>query len=237
MEEIGRVDDVSVNGVNMNDINMDDLNMKRISAFIKSYILDDEGLLGDIYGKAVADRVPVMRKETRELLKTQLIMKKPESILEIGTAVGYSSLFMSGYLKEDGFITTLELDEERVSTARANIKAMGKADVITVLQGDAYETLKTLPSDTYDFAFVDAAKGQYINYYPDVMRVVKAGGVIISDNVLQDGDVLESHYTVDKRNRTIHDRMREYLYTITHDDRVDTAILPVGDGVAISIKR
>ena len=211
--------------------------MERISSFIKSFISDEEGMLGDIYSDAIQNRVPVMRKETRELLKTQIIMKKPMQILEIGTAVGYSSIYMSKYIDEDAKITTIELDEERVKIAKTNIEKMNKSDTIMVLQGDAYEVLKTLPDDMYDFAFVDAAKGQYINYYPDVMRVVKTGGVIVSDNVLQDGDVLESHFTVDKRNRTIHDRMREYLYTITHDDRLDTAILSVGDGVAISIKR
>lgn len=218
-------------------ISTDKLSLERISSFIKSYITDDEGELGRIYATAIQDKVPVMRKETRELIKTQLIMKKPMQLLEIGTAVGYSSIYMSKYLGEGGKITTIELDEERVKIARANIEKLGKSQVINVLQGDAYEVLKTLPDEVYDFAFVDAAKGQYINYYPDVMRVVKSGGVIISDNVLQDGDVLESHFTVDKRNRTIHDRMREYLYTITHDDRLDTAILSVGDGVAISVKR
>ncbi|MBQ8318572.1 MAG: O-methyltransferase [Lachnospiraceae bacterium] len=211
--------------------------MERISSFIKSFIKDDEGKLGQIYLEAVKNQVPVMRPETRELLKTQLIMKKPMQLLEIGTAVGYSSIYMSNYLAEGGKITTVELDEERVKIAKSNIIDMDKQDVIEVIQGDAYEVLKTLPDNYYDFAFVDAAKGQYINYYPDVMRVVKSGGVIISDNVLQDGDVLESHFTVDKRNRTIHDRMREYLYTITHDDRLDTALVSVGDGVAISIKR
>lgn len=211
--------------------------MERISSFIKSFISDDEGLLGDIYSEAIKNRVPVMRKETRELLKTQIIMKKPMQILEIGTAVGYSSIYMSKYIDEGAKITTIELDEDRVKIAKTNIEKMNKSDTIMVLQGDAYDVLKTLPDNSYDFAFVDAAKGQYINYYPDVMRVMKAGGVIVSDNVLQDGDVLESHFTVDKRNRTIHDRMREYLYTITHDDRLDTAILSVGDGVAISIKR
>lgn len=211
--------------------------MERISSFIKSFIVDDEGMLGEIYSEAIRDRVPVMRKETRELLKTQLIMKRPMQILEIGTAVGYSSIFMSGYLGAEGRITTIELDSERVKIARENINRVGKSNVIQVLQGDALEVLKTLSDNVYDFAFVDAAKGQYINYYSDVMRVVGSGGVIISDNVLQDGDVLESHFTVDKRNRTIHDRMREYIYTITHDDRLDTAILSVGDGVAISVKR
>jgi len=213
------------------------LDMERISSFIKSYIKDDEGELGKIYLDAIRDRVPVMRRETRELLKTQLIMKKPMQLLEIGTAVGYSSIYMSNYLAEGGSITSIELDEQRVEIANSNIKRLGKDEVIQVLQGDAYEVLKTLPDDTYDFIFVDAAKGQYINYYSDVMRVAKSQSVIVSDNVLQDGDVLQSHYTVDKRNRTIHDRMREYLYTITHDDRLDTAILSVGDGVAISIKR
>jgi len=213
------------------------LDMERISSFIKSYIKDDEGELGKIYLDAIRDRVPVMRRETRELLKTQLIMKKPMQLLEIGTAVGYSSIYMSNYLAEGGSITSIELDEQRVEIANSNIKRLGKDEVIQVLQGDAYEVLKTLPDDTYDFIFMDAAKGQYINYYSDVMRVAKSQSVIVSDNVLQDGDVLQSHYTVDKRNRTIHDRMREYLYTITHDDRLDTAILSVGDGVAISIKR
>ncbi len=211
--------------------------MERISSFIKSFIRDDEGKLGQIYLEAVKNQVPVMRPETRELLKTQLIMKKPMQILEIGTAVGYSSIYMSNYLAEGGRITTIELDEERVKVARSNIADTNKQDIIKVIQGDAYEVLKTLSDDYYDFAFVDAAKGQYINYYPDVMRVVKSGGVIVSDNVLQDGDVLESHFTVDKRNRTIHDRMREYLYTITHDDRLETALVSVGDGVAISVKR
>lgn len=216
---------------------MEGISFERISSFVKSYINDDEGLLGQIYSEAIRDKVPVMRPETREFLKTQLIMKKPMQLLEIGTAVGYSSIYMSRYLDDDGRITTIELDEKRVQIARRNIETMGLSSVISVLQGDAYEVLKTLPDKTYDFAFVDAAKGQYINYYPDVMRVVKAGGVIISDNILQDGDVLESHFTVDKRNRTIHDRMREYIYTITHDERLDTAILSVGDGMAISVKR
>ncbi|MBQ9935025.1 MAG: O-methyltransferase [Lachnospiraceae bacterium] len=216
---------------------MEGISFERISSFVKSYISDDEGLLGQIYSEAIRDRVPVMRPETREFLKTQLIMKKPMQLLEIGTAVGYSSIYMSQFLGEGGKITTIELDEERVKIARTNIEAMDLSQVISVIQGDAYEVLKTLPDDTYDFAFVDAAKGQYINYYPDVMRVVKAGGIIISDNILQDGDVLESHFTVDKRNRTIHDRMREYIYTITHDERLDTAILSVGDGVAISVKK
>ena len=213
------------------------LTLDRISSFIRSYIEDDEDSLNQIYQDAIARGVPVIKPETRELLKTQLLLKKPMRLLEIGTAVGYSSLYMSGFIAPEAQIDTIELSEERVKEARANIESLGKASVITVHQGDAAEVLKTLSEDNYDFAFVDAAKGQYIYYYPEVMRLVKKGGLIISDNVLQEGEVLESHFLVEKRNRTIHDRMREYLYTITHDERIDTAILSVGDGVAVSVKK
>ncbi len=211
--------------------------MERISSFVNSFIKDDEGSLEEIYNEAVVRGVPVIRKASRELLKTQLLIKKPKNILEIGTAVGYSSLFMSQYTDEECRITTIELDEQRVATARDNIKLLGKENVIEVIKGDALFVLKELPDASYDFLFVDAAKGQYINYYEDVLRIAKPGAVIISDNILQDGEILESHYTVEKRNRTIHDRMREYLYNITHDDRVESAILSVADGMAVTVKK
>ena len=211
--------------------------MERISSFVNSFIKDDEGSLEELYNEAVVRGVPVIRKASRELLKTQLLIKKPKNILEIGTAVGYSSLFMSQYTDEECRITTIELDEQRVATARDNIKLLGKENVIEVIKGDALFVLKELPDASYDFLFVDAAKGQYINYYEDVLRIAKPGAVIISDNILQDGEILESHYTVEKRNRTIHDRMREYLYKITHDDRVESAILSVADGMAVTVKK
>lgn len=211
--------------------------MERISSFVNSFIKDDEGSLEEIYNEAVVRGVPVIRKASRELLKTQLLIKKPKNILEIGTAVGYSSLFMSQYTDEECRITTIELDEQRVATARDNIKLLDKENVIEVIKGDALFVLKELPDASYDFLFVDAAKGQYINYYEDVLRIAKPGAVIISDNILQDGEILESHYTVEKRNRTIHDRMREYLYNITHDDRVESAILSVADGMAVTVKK
>lgn len=211
--------------------------MERISSFVNSFIKDDEGSLEEIYNEAVVRGVPVIRKASRELLKTQLLIKKPKNILEIGTAVGYSSLFMSQYTDEECRITTIELDEQRVATARDNIKLLGKENVIEVIKGDALFVLKELPDASYDFLFVDAAKGQYINYYEDVLRIAKPSAVIISDNILQDGEILESHYTVEKRNRTIHDRMREYLYNITHDDRVESAILSVADGMAVTVKK
>jgi len=211
--------------------------LDRVSSFVKSFIPDDEGFLGEIYAKAIRDMVPVMRPEAREFIKTQLLLKKPLNIVEVGTAVGYSALYMSQFISEEAHITTIELDEDRVREATANIKAAGKENQITVLQGDAALVLQTLNTEEYDFAFVDAAKGQYINYLPDVKRILKSEGLIISDNILQDGEVLESHFVVEKRNRTIHDRMREYLYVITHDQELSTAILSVADGIAVSIKK
>ena len=198
----------------------------RITSFVRSMAKEDAGALGELYRDAVKRGVPVIRPEARELLKTQLLLKKPKRVLEIGTAVGYSSIYMTGFLSEDAQITTLELSEERTAEARTNIKQLGKETQIQVICGDAAETLKELPDDT-----------QYIYYLPDVLRVLKPGGVIVSDNILQEGEVLESHFLVEKRNRTIHDRMREYLYVLTHDDRLETAILPVGDGMAISVVR
>lgn len=209
-------------------------NIERVSSFIKSFYKDDEGILGEIYKEAIEDNVPVMRPETRETLKVQLLIAKPERILEIGTAVGYSALYMSNHIKDTASITTIELDDERYNIAKDNIKAMNRDKCITAIHGDASKVLETLPDASFDFAFVDAAKGQYIYYLDSLFRLMKKGGVIFSDNVLQDGEVLESHFTVDKRNRTIHDRMRDYLYTLTHDDRLETTILSSGDGIAIS---
>lgn len=209
---------------------------QRINSYIRSLTADDPGELGAIYRDAIAAEVPVIRPEAREFMRTQLLMKQPEKILEIGTAVGYSSLFMLSVVAS-AQVTTMELDEKRIKKAKENINRMGKQDKINILEGDAYELLKTLPDEYYDFIFVDAAKAQYINYLPDVKRVAKHSAVIITDNVLQEGDVLESHFLVEKRNRTIHDRMREYLYAITHDGELVTSVLSVGDGMAVSVKK
>lgn len=213
------------------------ISLERVSSFVKSYIKDDEGELGEIYRKAVDESVPIMRPETKEFLKTQLLIKKPISILEIGTAVGYSSLFMSQFVSKQARITTIELDESRADIAETNIQSMNKTKVITVLRGDAAQVLKTLNDDFYDFVFVDAAKGQYINYFEDVLRVTKKDGLIISDNILQNGEIIESHFVVEKRNRTIHDRMREYVYALFNDDRVESSVLTVADGIGVTVKK
>ena len=213
------------------------MELSKVSSFIRSYIADDEGHLGEIYAEAVEQQVPVIRKETRELLKTQLLLLKPADILEIGTAVGYSSLYMTKWIPEGSHITTIEISDERIKKAKQNIASMGKEQQITILEGDAAQVLKRLSDNTYDFIFVDAAKGQYINFMPDSLRLLKSGGVLVSDNVLQDGDIIESHYVVERRNRTIYKRMREYMYELTHNEGLVTAVLPVGDGITVSAKK
>ena len=120
--------------------------------------------------------------------------------------------------------------------ARANFKRAGKEEQIDLIEGDALEVMHGLEGP-YDLIFVDAAKGQYIHYLPEVMRLLGTDGVLVSDNVLQEGDIIESRFAVERRNRTIHSRMREYLYELKHHDQLQTSIIPLGDGVALSVKR
>ena len=157
-------------------------------------------------------------------------------VLEVGTAVGFSAILMSELIPADGRITTIENYEKRIPLAKDNFRRAGKEEVITLLEGDALDILPTL-TEEYDFIFMDAAKGQYIHFLPQVLRLLKRGGVLLSDNVMQDGTVIESRFAVERRDRTIHARMREYLYELKHHDLLQTSILPLGDGVALSVKK
>ena len=155
-----------------------------------------------------------------------------------GTAIGFSALLMSEYAPQGCRITTIEKYGKRIPVARENFEKAGKSDCITLLEGDAAEILASLKEDgAYDLVFMDAAKGQYINFLPDILRLLAPTGLLVSDNILQDGELIESKYAVIRRNRTIHNRMREYLYQLTHCEGLETTILPVADGVALSAKR
>ena len=208
---------------------------ERITSFINSMNADETGIVGVIEEEAIRDEVPIIRKETKEWIKTMLLIQKPMRILEVGTAVGFSAIYMSQYLPAGAHITTIEKWEPRIDKAKENIKRADKEDCITLLEGDAADILKEL-QEPFDFIFMDAAKGQYIHFLPDVIRLLETGGVLISDNVLQDGEVLDSKYVVERRNRTIHSRMREYLYTLKNHEQLETSIIPLGDGVALSVK-
>ena len=209
---------------------------ERIVDYINSLDKGNSPVCNAIEKEALADGVPIIRKEMGNLLKVLLLLKQPQKILEVGTAVGYSSILMSENMPENCRITTIENYEKRIPVAKNNFKRAGKEEVITLLEGDAMDILKELDG-TYDFIFMDAAKGQYINFLPELLRLMPAGGLLISDNVLQEGDIVESRYCVTRRNRTIHTRMREYIYTLTHAEQLETSIVPIGDGITLSVKK
>lgn len=208
---------------------------ERLSTYINSLDSGKPDFLMELEEDAQKNYVPVIRRETQNLLKLLLAMNRPKRILEVGTAVGFSALLMEYYNPVPCKITTIENYAKRIPIARENFMRNGKENVIQLLEGDAAEVMRNL-TETYDFIFMDAAKGQYIHFLPEVMRLLRPGGILISDNVLQDGDILESHFAVTRRNRTIHKRMREYLYELTHMDTLTTSVLPIGDGIAVSIK-
>jgi len=209
---------------------------ERIVTFINSLETENSRILEAIEKEALDARVPIIRKEMQSFLKVLLAIKKPMCILEVGTAVGFSALLMSENAPEGCRITTIENYEKRIPIARENFKRAGKEQQITLVEGDAMEVMKTLDG-SFDFIFMDAAKGQYIHYLPEVMRLLPKGGVLVSDNVMQDGNVIESRFAVERRDRTIHSRMREYLYELKHNEELVTSILPLGDGVAVSVKK
>ena len=209
---------------------------ERMIAFINSFDKGNTPFLNEIEEEAKADQVPIIRPQTQQLLRFLMVKHAPMHILEVGTAVGFSALLMSEYAPEGCRITTIEKYEKRIPIARENFKRAGREEQITLIEGDAAEVLTKL-AGPYDFIFMDAAKGQYIHFLPQVLRLLRTGGLLVSDNVLQDGDVLESRFAVTRRNRTIHARMREYLYTLTHHAELETVILPVGDGVSLSVKK
>ena len=207
----------------------------RISTFINSFDTGNTPFLNELEKYALETNVPIIRPQMQSFLKLLLAIKQPKQILEGGTAIGFSALLMSEYGPENCRITTIEKYEKRIPLAKENFKKAGKEEQIVLLEGDAVEILKELDG-FYDFIFMDAAKGQYIHFLPDILKLMPIGGLLISDNVLQDGDVLESRYAVTRRDRTIHSRMREYLYALKHNEQLRTEILPIGDGVTVSVK-
>ena len=209
---------------------------ERMRAYINSLDRGHTPFLEELAREAAEGRVPVIRREMQSFLKVFLMIQRPRKILEVGTAIGFSAVFMAEYGPEDCRITTIENYEKRIPIARENIKRSGYGQRITLIPGDAAEVLKTLEG-SYDLIFMDAAKGQYIRFLPEVLRLMGQGSVLISDNVLQEGDLIESHYLVERRDRTIYKRMREYLYTLKHSGELETSILPLGDWITLSVRR
>ena len=210
---------------------------ERIVSYINSLEKENSPVLEEIEKEARKDGVPIIRKEMESFLRVMLSIKKPMRILELGTAVGYSAILMSECINEKGQIITIENYDKRIPIAKENIKKAGRENVIKLLEGDAMEIMPTLESDQFDFVFMDAAKAQYIHFLPEVLRLMKKDGVLITDNVLQEGDLIQSKYVVRRRDRTIHKRMREYLEVVKNHPELETTIVPIGDGITISVKK
>lgn len=247
---------------------------RRMGIFIEAMMPPGPEHLRRLEEEALADKVPIIRPQTRNLIRFLIKMKKPTRILEVGTAVGFSALFMQYYAPPGCSIVTIEKDPSRAALARRNIAGYGGAGTdnsggkpagisvkepvesggkparslrgepgadggasIEVLQGDAAQILKEIREDaSFDLIFMDAAKGQYIRFLPDVLRLLRDGGILITDNILQEGDVLSSRFAVTRRNRTIHSRMREYVRALAEEPSLETLLLPAGDGTAVCVK-
>ena len=209
---------------------------ERMVTYINSLDMGNTPLLNEIEKEAKADLVPVIRREMQSFLKVLLAIHRPLRVLEVGTAVGFSALLFCEYGPENMQVTTIEKYEKRIPIARENFRRAGRENQITLLEGDAADILKEL-QESYDLIFMDAAKGQYIHFLDDVLRLMKPGSGLVSDNVLQGGDIIESHYAVERRNRTIYKRMREYLYELKHNDKLLTSVIPLGDGVTVSVRK
>lgn len=214
---------------------------ERITAYINSLDKELSPQLYELEKEAARTKVPIIRKETQGVIRFLLSLQKPRRILEVGTAIGFSALFMSEYSPKDCRITTIEKVPMRLVDARRNLidVRFPNRDKVTMKEGEALDILKELveAKEEYDFIFLDAAKAQYMNFLPELMKLITEGGLLITDNVLQDGTVINSRYSITRRDRTIHTRMREYLYTITHMDELETLILPIGDGIALSYRK
>lgn len=194
-----------------------------------------KSILGEIQKDSYEKDVPIIPNDVVRLLSVILSLKKPKRILEIGAAVGFSSGLMSGFLEEGGTITTIDRFDIMIEQFKENRKRLGLEDVITLLEGDALDILPTL-SEKFDLIFLDAAKGQYIQMLPHCLRLLNVDGIFITDDVLQDGRIAMKREQVPRRQRTIHKRMREFLYEISHNDALETSILTIGDGVAVCHK-
>ncbi len=214
---------------------MSHINNQNILDYLKAIRGKDTLIIEQIRRYALDNNVPIIKDEMKDFLQVIIAAVKPVKILEIGTAIGYSSIIMSNSSESVKQIITLEKSEEMIKIAGKNITNAEKNSIIKICIGDAEKTLEELEGQ-FDLIFMDAAKGQYITFLPHCLRLLKKGGILISDNVLQDGYIAKSRWSIPRRQRTIHRRMRQYLWELNHNSALKTAILPIADGITISYK-
>lgn len=217
----------------------------RFTTYLRSIEKDREPLIDDIEAKAIADTIPIARYETVSFLESMICLIRPEHILEVGSAYGYSTVIMACAQKRfsDGASYRLDSIERSNANYAVAVENLRKAEdegivdegKVNLIFGDATDVIPKL-HESYDIIFMDAAKAQYLTWLDDVVRLLNKGGVLISDNVLQDGQTLESRFAVERRDRTTHKRMRDYLYELKHHDQLKTCVLNIGDGISLSVK-
>ena len=197
--------------------------------------LEADSPLESLREYAESEEIPIIRREMESFIRVLLDIKRPGTILEIGTGIAYSASFMA-ICAPDAHITTIENYPPRIEKAREVITDLGFSERITLIEDDAAKVLEEL-SGSYDLIFLDAAKGQYISFLPNIIRLLEPGGILLADNVLQGGDLIESRYITQRRQRTIHERMREFIWQVKHNGELDTSLIPIGDGVTLSVRK
>ncbi len=206
----------------------------RLIAFINAFDKGNVPFLEKI--RLEAEGLPLIKRESGRFLASLAVLQRPERILEVGACVGYSALLLWHYSGRQARVDTIEVDPQRVEIARRNITEQGAGQYIQVWQGDAIELLPRMQGP-YHLAFVDAAKGQYGQYLDRIYPLLARGGALVSDNIWQEGETLESRYAIGHRNRTIHGRMREYLGRLHREEDWQSIMIPLGDGLCLSVKK
>lgn len=214
---------------------MNNINLPFIEEYIRDTLPASKGLLRDIEIYANENHIPIVHKEVGVLLQVITKAAKVEKVLEVGTAVAYSTLLFSEAMGECGHITTIDRNKKMIPLAKENIEKAGKTKSVRLIEGDATTVLKQL-KDRYDLIFLDGAKGHYKHLLSESINLLSPGGLLISDNILYKGMVATDKLVV-RRQRTIVNRMREYLRYICNHSQLDTSIIPIGDGLAISYKK
>jgi len=206
-----------------------------INSFLAGIFEQTDPLLKEMEEYAKKNYIPIIQPESAQLLKVLCLISKPERVLEIGTAIGYSSIILARSMAENGILDTIEIDEDMIARAAVYIKRAGLEEKIRILNGDAGEILQCLGTP-YDFIFLDAAKGQYAEFLPYCLRLLKPGGLFITDNVLYRGMVAKEGF-IEHKHRTITVKLKEYLKLLCRNNELVTSIVPAGDGIAICVKR
>ena len=213
----------------------------RFSVFAESFEPDLSPELEKLRLDAEREGIPIIRREMQGFLRFLLHVRKPSRVLEIGSGIGFSALFMLSCLKElielsDIHIDSIELNPDHVREATKHVSLFDADQNINLIEGDACEELDQLVAP-YDFIFLDGPKAQYPLYLPRLIDLLNPGDMLVADNILKEGEIIESKYAVERRQRTIHMRMREYLNLAMHDDRLTSTVLSVGDGVCVSVRK